>query len=159
MLDESSWHSWLILLLSSLCLSSWIYSPVFFIPSLLLRWAWLLQWIMTSLIWCISGLNQVRPLNSSSLYAHSDLSECCGKTGLQDPLTPSVGALLTGKLKWPWNCSCKALSYFLPLVTGLWTEVYARHLHCHTDLWTTLLGSTQPNYLLFSCRHWGETEL
>ena len=98
---------------------------VFFIPSLLLRWAWLLQWIMTSLWFDVS---QVWIKLDPWTLPHYMLIVICQSAVVKLVsrllLLQVVGALLTGKLKWPWNCSCKALSYFLLLVTGLWTEVY-----------------------------------
>lgn len=84
--DESIWHSWPPLLSSSLLsftmVLPWAYSSM---PSLLRRWAWLLQWIMTFLVQFSLGPWVLPPC----VYFHGASSGGCGETGLLAPHTPS----------------------------------------------------------------------
>lgn len=130
---------------------------VFFIPSLLLRWAWLLQWVMPSL-WC--DVSQVWIKLDPELFltvCSQWLSECCGKTGLWALLTPSGGSTLNWETSVVLKLQLRSLVSFSPSDWSLSRSIWDTFTFMQTTEPHSLVN-TQPNYRL-SCRHWGETEL
>lgn len=106
----------------------------FYIPSLLLRWAQLQQWTMTSL-WLDRSLVQFKLGPWALPHCMWFLRVLWENWSPSCSYSQMVRVDVTGKFRWTGNHSSKAFSYFLLLMTGLWTRVHETwwHLYFHSD--------------------------